>query len=72
MRLEREIAGIQRWLGELSVLKTRFALVDDAKVLEQQLLAAMMPTTNWPAPWPIRGSSPAKTWKSACATWKNA
>ncbi|MGV8630492.1 hypothetical protein ACV367_33565, partial [Pseudomonas aeruginosa] len=35
MRLEREIAGIQRWLGELSVLKTRFALVDDAKVLEQ-------------------------------------
>ncbi|OLQ27702.1 chromosome partitioning protein ParA, partial [Pseudomonas aeruginosa] len=33
-------AGIQRWLGELSVLKTRFALVDDAKVLEQQLLAA--------------------------------
>lgn len=40
MRLEREIAGIQRWLGELSVLKTRFALVDDAKVLEQQLLAA--------------------------------
>src|SRR3990167_4699735 len=40
MRLEREIAGIQRWLGELSVLKHRFALVDDVKVLEQQLLAA--------------------------------
>lgn len=40
MRLEREITGIQRWLGELSVLKHRFALVEDAKVLEQQLLAA--------------------------------
>jgi hypothetical protein len=40
MRLEREISGIQRWLGELSVLKNRFALVDDVKVLEQQLLAA--------------------------------
>nr|BFE94159.1 hypothetical protein GCM10020185_46950 [Pseudomonas brassicacearum subsp. brassicacearum] len=40
MRLEREISGIQRWLGELSVLKHRFALVDDVKVLEQQLLAA--------------------------------
>ncbi|MGX9080500.1 hypothetical protein ACWTQY_32115, partial [Klebsiella pneumoniae] len=36
MRLEREISGIQRWLGELSVLKHRFALVDDVKVLEQQ------------------------------------
>ncbi len=40
MRLEREITGIQRWLGELSVLRHRFALVDDVKVLEQQLLAA--------------------------------
>src|SRR5690606_25142938 len=40
MRLEREISEIQRWLGELSVLKNRFALVEDAKVLEQQLLAA--------------------------------
>ena len=40
MRLEREISGIHRWLGELSVLKHRFALVDDVKVLEQQLLAA--------------------------------
>lgn len=40
MRLEREISGIQRWLGELSVLKNRFALVDDVRVLEQQLLAA--------------------------------
>ncbi|WP_337040888.1 chromosome partitioning protein ParA, partial [Pseudomonas juntendi] len=40
MRLEREITGIQRWLGELSVLKHRFALVEDVKVLEQQLLAA--------------------------------
>ena len=40
MRLEREISGIQRWVGELSVLKNRFALVDDVKVLEQQLLAA--------------------------------
>lgn len=40
MRLEREITGSQRWLGELSVLKHRFALVDDVKVLEQQLLAA--------------------------------
>ena len=40
MRLEREITGIQRWLGELSVLKHRFALVDDVKTLEQQLLAA--------------------------------
>ncbi|WP_263147803.1 Mks condensin complex protein MksF [Pseudomonas sp. RIT-PI-AD] len=40
MRLEREISDIQRWLGELSALKNRFALVDDAQVLEQQLLAA--------------------------------
>ncbi|AUF94890.1 chromosome partitioning protein ParA [Pseudomonas sp. 02C 26] len=40
MRLEREISGIQRWLGELSVLKNRFALVDDVRALEQQLLAA--------------------------------
>ncbi|MEB3902728.1 chromosome partitioning protein ParA, partial [Pseudomonas putida] len=40
MRLEREITGIQRWLGELSVLKHRFALVTDVKTLEQQLLAA--------------------------------
>lgn len=40
MRLEREISEIQRWMGELAVLKNRFALVDDAKVLEQQLLAA--------------------------------
>lgn len=40
MRLEREITGIQRWLGELAVLKNRFALVEDVKVLEQQLLAA--------------------------------
>ena len=40
MRLEREISGLQRWLGELSVLKHRFALVDNVQVLEQQLLAA--------------------------------
>ncbi|GGK10142.1 Mks condensin complex protein MksF [Pseudomonas matsuisoli] len=40
MRLERQISDLQRWLGELSVLKNRFALVDDVKVLEQQLLAA--------------------------------
>ncbi|QLF94410.1 chromosome partitioning protein ParA [Pseudomonas sp. ABC1] len=40
MRLEREISETQRWLGELSVLKNRFALVEDAKVLEEQLLAA--------------------------------
>ncbi|WP_028696215.1 Mks condensin complex protein MksF [Pseudomonas cremoricolorata] len=40
MRLEREITGCQRWLGELAVLKNRFALIDDVKVLEQQLLAA--------------------------------
>ena len=40
MRLEREISEIQRWLGELAVLKNRFALVEDVKVLEQQLLAA--------------------------------
>ncbi|MDH4559764.1 Mks condensin complex protein MksF [Pseudomonas sp. BN411] len=40
MRLERAITENQRWLGELAVLKNRFALVDDAKVLEQQLLAA--------------------------------
>ncbi|MHB0817302.1 Mks condensin complex protein MksF [Stutzerimonas stutzeri] len=40
MRLEREISEIQRWLGELAVLKNRFALVEDAHVLEQQLLAA--------------------------------
>ena len=40
MRMEREISEIQRWLGELAVLKNRFALVDDVKVLEAQLLAA--------------------------------
>ncbi|MBS4152188.1 Mks condensin complex protein MksF [Pseudomonadota bacterium DY0742] len=40
MRLEREISEIQRWLGELAVLKNRFALIEDAHVLEQQLLAA--------------------------------
>ena len=40
MRMEREISEIQRWLGELSVLKNRFALINDAKVLEEQLLAA--------------------------------
>lgn len=40
MRLEREISELQRWLGELAVLKNRFALVEDAHVLEQQLLAA--------------------------------
>ncbi len=40
MRLEREISEIQRWLGELSVLKNRFALVENPLVLEQQLLAA--------------------------------
>lgn len=40
MRLEREIAGLQRWLGELAGLRHRFALVEDAKVLERQLLAA--------------------------------
>src|SRR6218665_858520 len=40
MRLEREISEIQRWMGELAVLKNRFALVDDVQVLEAQLLAA--------------------------------
>lgn len=40
MRLEREISEIQRWLGEFGVLRQRFALVDNAQVLEQQLLAA--------------------------------
>ncbi|MDE3735107.1 Mks condensin complex protein MksF [Pseudomonas resinovorans] len=40
MRLERAITENQRWLGELAVLKNRFALVENAKVLEQALLAA--------------------------------
>ena len=40
MRLEREISEVQRWLGELAVLKNRFALVENAQVLEAQLLAA--------------------------------
>ncbi|MET1080749.1 MAG: Mks condensin complex protein MksF [Pseudomonas sp.] len=40
MRLEREVSELQRWLGELAVLKNRFALVDNAQVLEQQLLSA--------------------------------
>ena len=40
MRLEREISELQRWLGELGVLKNRFALVEDVRGLEQQLLAA--------------------------------
>ena len=40
MRLEREISELQRWLGELAVLKNRFALVNDVQQLEQQLLAA--------------------------------
>jgi hypothetical protein len=72
MRLEREITGIQRWLGELSVLKHRFALVDDVKVLEQQLLAAKDAHDELAGAWPSRGSSAPKTWTSACATWKNA
>ena len=72
MRLEREITGIQRWLGELSVLKHRFALVDDVKVLEQQLLAAKDAHDELPVPWPSRGSSAPKTSTSAYATWKNA
>src|SRR5690606_932912 len=38
MRLEREISELQRWLGELAVLKNRFALVEDVRGLEQQLL----------------------------------
>ena len=40
MRQEREISEVQRWLGELTVLKHRFALVNDVKQLEDQLLAA--------------------------------
>jgi hypothetical protein len=40
LRLERQIGDIQRWLGELSALKNRFALVDNVKTLEQQLLVA--------------------------------
>jgi hypothetical protein len=40
MRLEREITEVRRWLGELEALAQRFALVTDARVLEQQLLAA--------------------------------
>ena len=40
MRLERQISEIQRWLGELAGLKNRFALINDVKVLEDQLLAA--------------------------------
>ena len=40
MRLEREISELQRWLGELAVLNHRFALINDAQPLEQQLLAA--------------------------------
>ncbi|MBD8475741.1 chromosome partitioning protein ParA [Pseudomonas sp. CFBP 8770] len=40
MRLARDISSVQRWLGELSVLKNRFALVTDVRMLEQQLLAA--------------------------------
>ena len=72
MRLEREISEIQRWLGELAVLKNRFALVDDVKVLEQQLLAARTPMTSSRVPWRNPVSSPRKTWTSACVTWRNA
>ena len=38
--LERSISDLQRWLGEYASLNNRFALVTDAKVLEEQLLAA--------------------------------
>lgn len=40
LRLQREISELQRWLGELAVLKHRFALLEDARPLEEQLLAA--------------------------------
>lgn len=40
MRLERQLSEIQRWLGEMAVLKNRFALVESAAQLEQNLMAA--------------------------------
>ena len=40
LRLQRDSSELQRWIGELTALKNRFALVEDVRVLEQQLLAA--------------------------------
>lgn len=40
LRLQRESGELQRWLDELAELQNRFALVDDVRGLEQQLLAA--------------------------------
>ena len=40
MRLERQLSEIQRWLGEMAALKNRFALVESAAQLEQNLMAA--------------------------------
>jgi len=40
LRLQRECGELQRWLDELAALQNRFALVDDVRGLEQQLLAA--------------------------------
>lgn len=72
MRLEREISGIQRWIGELSVLKNRFALVDDVKVLEQQLLAAKDAHDELAGALAQSRQFSAEDWKSACGIWKNA
>lgn len=40
MRLERQLSENQRWLGEMAALKNRFALVESAAQLEQNLMAA--------------------------------
>lgn len=40
MHLERQLSEIQRWLGEMAALKNRFALVESAAQLEQNLMAA--------------------------------
>lgn len=40
LRLQREVGEVQRWLGEYSALANRFALIESAKPLEDQLLAA--------------------------------
>ncbi|GGM15398.1 hypothetical protein GCM10009425_27900 [Pseudomonas asuensis] len=40
MRLERQLSDTQRWLGEMAALKNRFALIESAAQLEQNLMAA--------------------------------
>lgn len=55
----------------MSVLKNRFALVDDVKVLEQQLLAAKDAHDELAGALAQKSRQfGAEIWKSVCAIWK--